>query len=54
METPLTIDDVELSCFLHQGIIIERKITCNSAFMLENPPLISTKMHQKLHWIPPE
>ncbi len=54
METPLTIDDIELSCYLHQGTTVEREITCNSPFMLENLPLIAAEMRQKLHWIPPE
>jgi hypothetical protein len=54
MEIQLTIDNIELSCFLHPGTVVEREITCNSAFMLENLPLIATETHLKLHWISPK
>ncbi len=33
----LTINCVELSCYLPQGAIVEREVTCNSMFMLCKP-----------------
>ncbi len=33
-EVHLTIQDVDLSCFLPAGAIVEREVNCNSAFML--------------------
>ncbi len=54
METPLTTYDVDLSCYLRQGTVVEREITCNPAFMLENLPLIAAEMRRKFHWIPPK
>ncbi len=54
METALPIDNIDVSCFLHQGTIIEPEVNCNSAFLLENLPLISTEIRRNLHWIPPE
>jgi len=53
-EVQLTIQDVELSCFLPAGTIVEREVNCNSAFMLRILPQIATEMRQQLHWVPPE
>jgi hypothetical protein len=52
--TELTIDNIDLSCFLCQGNISEREVNCNSAFMLENLPLIATEICQTLQWGSPE
>ncbi len=50
----LTIQDVVISCFLTQGTLVERKVNCNSAFMLANLPPIATEIRQRLHWVPPD
>jgi hypothetical protein len=45
-EVQLTIQDVELSCFMPAGTIVEREVNCNSAFMLQIWPQIATEMRQ--------
>ncbi len=51
-EVQLTINYIELSCFLPTGTVIEREVNCNSAFMLQVLPEIAAEMHQQLHWVP--
>jgi hypothetical protein len=50
----LTMEDIDLSCSLCQGIIVECEVICNSAFMLENLPLNVAELCQNLHWVHPE
>ena len=44
-EVQLTINDIELSCYLPAGTI-KREVNCNSAFMLRVLPEIATEMRQ--------
>jgi hypothetical protein len=50
----LTINCVELSCYLPQGAIVEEKINCNFAFMLTNLPIIAAEIREAMPWVPIE
>jgi hypothetical protein len=42
----LTMEDLNLSCYYTQGTFIEEDVTCNSQFMIDIMPTISTQNHQ--------
>ncbi len=50
----LTINCVELPCFLPQGTVIEQEVNCDSAFMLWTLPPIAAEIREKMHWVPPK
>jgi hypothetical protein len=51
---PLTINDIHMSCLLQPGAVVERKVNCDSAFMLQNLPPVGAEIHQKMPWVPRE
>lgn len=46
----LTIQDVQLSCFLPAWTVIEKEVNCNSAFKLQVLLEIALEICQKIHW----
>jgi hypothetical protein len=52
VERALTIEDIELSCFLPRGTIIEKEVNCDSRFMLANLPSIADEIRGRMPWVP--
>ena len=52
-QRPLTIEDVHISCFIPRGAIVEREVTCDSAFMLQHLPHVGADLRRKMPWVPP-
>ena len=52
VQRQLTIDDVELFCYLPRGTMVEREVNCNSQYMLEKMPIIGAEIRRKMPFIP--
>ncbi len=53
-EEELTINCLELSCFLPQGTVVEQEVNCDFTFMIRTLPPIAAEIHEKMPWIPME
>jgi len=53
-EQELTINFVEISSYLPAGSIVEKEVTCDSAFMLANLPIIAAEIREAMPWVPNE
>ena len=54
VERVLTIEDIEMSCYYPRETIIEKKVSCDSHFMLENLPIVGARMCESMPWVTQE
>jgi hypothetical protein len=53
-EQELTINCVEILSYLPAGSIVKKEVTCDSAFMLANLPVIAAEIREAMPWVPNE
>ena len=48
---PVTLDAIELFVSIRAGDELDRDVTCDSAFMLEEMPKVGKALRERFHWV---
>ncbi len=49
---PITLHDLQLTCYYPCGTVVEQECTCDSNFMLRVMNGIGAEIRRRTHWIP--